>query len=160
MAPTDRYYEQANPDLLYRIPVNASAVLEVGCGSGALGQAFKSINPNTTYIGVELMPGPAAQARSVLDHVIEGDISQQSLTRLPGNVQEVDCLVFGDVLEHLVDPAAVLRKLLPWLKEDGQLLICIPNVQHWSVLANLLSGQWPQEDQGLFDGSRNKVFQL
>ena len=132
MAPADRYYEQANPDLLFRIPVTASAVLEVGCGAGALGQAFKRINPTTTYIGVELMPGPAAQAREVIDHVIEGDISQQALTTLPGNVRQVDCLVFGDVLEHLVDPAAVLRQLLPWLKENGLLLACIPNVQHWS----------------------------
>ena len=158
MAPADRYYEQANPDLLYRIPVTASAVLEVGCGAGALGRAFKRINPTTTYIGVELMPGPAAQARDVLDHVIEGDISQQPLTTLPGNIQQVDCLVFGDVLEHLVDPAAVLRQLLPWLKEDGQLLACIPNVQHWSVLANLLSGQWPQEDQGIFDRTHLRWF--
>ena len=158
MAPADRYYEQANPDLLFRIPVTASAVLEVGCGAGALGKAFKRINPTTTYIGVELMPGPAAQAREVLDHVIEGDISQQALTTLPGNVRQVDCLVFGDVLEHLVNPAAVLRQLLPWLKEDGQLLVCIPNVQHWSVLANLLTGQWPQHDQGLFDRTHLRWF--
>tara|TARA_B100001939_G_scaffold344852_1_gene360229 strand:+ start:1436 stop:3151 length:1716 start_codon:yes stop_codon:yes gene_type:complete len=158
MAPADRYYEQANPDLLHRIPVNASAVLEVGCGAGALGRAFKSINPNTTYIGIELMPGPAAQARNVLDHVIEGDVSQEVLTTLPGDIQSVDCLVFGDVLEHLVDPGAVLRQLLPWLKEDGQLLACIPNVQHWSVLANLLSGQWPQDDQGLFDRTHLRWF--
>ena len=158
MAPADRYYEQANPDLLFRIPVTASAVLEVGCGAGALGRAFKRINPTTTYIGVELMPGPAAQACDVLDHVIEGDISQQPLTTLPGNIQQVDCLVFGDVLEHLVDPAAVLRQLLPWLKEDGVLLACIPNVQHWSVIANLLSGQWPQEDQGIFDRTHLRWF--
>ena len=158
MAPRDRYYEQANPDLLYRIPVTASVVLEVGCGAGALGREFKRINPTTIYIGVELMPGPASQAREVLDYVIEGDISLQPLTTLPGNIQQVDCLVFGDVLEHLVDPAAVLRQLLPWLKDDGQLLACIPNVQHWSVLANLLSGQWPQEDQGLFDRTHLRWF--
>ena len=156
--PANRYYEQANPDLLNRIPVTASAVLEVGCGAGALGRAFKALNPNAIYIGVELMPGPAAQAREIIDYVIEGDISQKSLSTLPGDIQKVDCLVFGDVLEHLVDPAAVLRQLLPFLKDNGQLLACIPNVQHWSVIANLLSGQWPQEDQGLFDRTHLRWF--
>ena len=136
----------------------------MGCGAGALGRAFKSINPKTTYIGIEPKPGPAALARMVLDHVIEADISQQAPTTLPGDIQQVDCLVFGNVLEQLINPAAALRQLLPWLKEDGQLLICIANVQHWSVLANLLVGQWPQEDQGLFNraicaGSPNKASQ-
>ncbi len=63
----DAYYEQANPDLLYRIPVNASVVLEVGCGGGALGAAYKAINPDATYVGLELMEQPAARARQRLD---------------------------------------------------------------------------------------------
>ena len=46
----------SRPDLLHRIPVTAEAVLEIGCGSGALGEAYKRINPTATYIGVEIMP--------------------------------------------------------------------------------------------------------
>ena len=106
MAPTEQYYEQVNPDLLYRIPATSSAVLEVGCGSGALGRAFKSINPNTTYIGIELMAEPAAKARESLDYVIQCDISNHKITELPGGINQVDCLIFGDVLEHLIDPEA------------------------------------------------------
>ena len=158
MAPTEQYYEQVNPDLLYRIPATSSAVLEVGCGSGALGRAFKSINPNTTYIGIELMAEPAAKARESLDYVIQCDISNHKITELPGGINQVDCLIFGDVLEHLIDPEATLRKLLKFLKNDGQVITCIPNVQHWTVLANLLSGQWPQEDQGLFDRTHLRWF--
>ena len=158
MGPAELYYEQANPDLLYRIPVNAQAVLEVGCGAGALGRAYKAINPLVYYIGVELMPGPARQARLALDQVIEGDISKDTLVKLPDNIKQVDCLVFGDVLEHLVDPSTVLQQLLPLLKDNGMLLICIPNVQHWSVIANLLSGLWPQEEQGLFDRTHLRWF--
>ena len=160
MAPAGRYYEQANPDLLYRIPVNAKAVLEIGCGAGALGEAYKAINPNATYVGVELMPEPAAQARKVLDHVIEGDISKKEIGQLsiPKKITKVDCLIFGDVLEHLVEPEYVLKKLLPLLKDNGVLLLCIPNVQHWSVLANLLRGEWPQEEQGIFDRTHLRWF--
>ena len=37
-------------------------------------------------------------------------------------------------------------------------MACIPNVQHWSVIANLLHGQWPLEDQGLFDRTHLRWF--
>ena len=158
MAPAGRYYEQANPDLLHRIPVTAEAVLEIGCGSGALGEAYKRINPTATYIGVEIMPGPAAQARKALDLVVEGDVNETLSITLPEGLQQVDCLVFGDVLEHLIDPKKVIQSLLPLLKQDGQLIACIPNAQHWSVIANLLHGQWPLEDQGLFDRTHLRWF--
>lgn len=152
------YYEQANPDLLYRIPVNAGVVLEVGCGAGALGAAFKAINPTATVVGLELMAGPAEQARQRLDHVLTVNVDDTPRPALPSSVGPVDCLVYGDVLEHLRDPAAVLQQQLGWLAPDGLLLACIPNVQHWSVLANLLAGQWPQLDQGLFDRTHLRWF--
>ena len=47
------YYRNVNPDLLDRIPLNIQAVLEVGCGTGALGGAYKLRNPQVHYIGVE-----------------------------------------------------------------------------------------------------------
>ena len=51
------YYRNVNPDLLDRIPLNAQTVVEVGCGSGALGSAYKLRNPQVHYIGVEAMAG-------------------------------------------------------------------------------------------------------
>jgi len=158
MAAQQAYYEQANPDLLYRIPVNAGVVLEVGCGAGALGAAYKALNPDAIVVGLELMVGPAERARQRLDHVLTVNVEDTPAPALPAGVGPVDCLVYGDVLEHLRDPAAVLQQQLGWLATDGLLLACIPNVQHWSVLANLLAGQWPQLDQGLFDRTHLRWF--
>ncbi len=160
LVPAKTYYEQANPDLLYRIPVTANSILEIGCGSGGLGKAYKGINPTSTYIGVEVMPAPASEARKVLDHVIEADINREFNIKLPDTISQVDCLVFGDVLEHLVNPHAVVSALLPLLKDQGQLIACIPNAQHWTVIANLLSGHWPQEEQGIFDKTHLRWFTL
>lgn len=158
MAAQHTYYEQANPDLLCRIPVTAGVVLEVGCGAGALGAAYKAINPDAIVVGLELMAGPAERARQRLDHVIEVNVENIPRPALPNDVGPVDCLVYGDVLEHLRDPAAVLQQQLEWLAPDGLVLACIPNVQHWSVLANLLAGQWPQQDHGLFDRTHLRWF--
>ena len=150
------YYGNVNPDLLERIPLNARTVVEVGCGSGALGHAYKFRNPQSFYIGVEAMHEPAAEASKVLDQVIIGNAENPQL--FGEHLSSVDCLVYGDVLEHLVDPWACLSRHLELLSEEGLVVACIPNVQHWSVIANLLQGQWPMEDQGLFDRTHLRWF--
>ena len=38
------------------------------------------------------------------------------------------------------------------------MLACIPNVQHWRVIANLLAGQWPLTDSGIFDRTHLRWF--
>ena len=150
------YHDRVNPDLLWRIPVTARTVLEVGCGSGALGVAFKSRQPAVTWVGIEAEPSAAARARGRLDHVLSADVEDPALT-LPA-LPPLDCLIHGDVLEHLRDPWACLQRQAAWLADDGILLACIPNVQHWSVLQQLLQGRWPRLDEGLFDRTHLRWF--
>ena len=57
---------------------------------------------------------------------------------LPEAEPVVDCLVFADALEHMIDPWGVLARLSRWVRDGGQVLACIPNVQHYSMLVSLL----------------------
>jgi SAM-dependent methyltransferase len=150
------YHDRVNPDLLARIPVTARTVLEVGCGAGALGAAFKTINPGCRYVGLEQHVEAAAQARRRLDQVLTCDVEDPTVI-LP-SLPPLDALIYGDVLEHLRDPWAVLARQVPLLADDGLLIACIPNVQHWSVLEQLLRGQWPLADDGLFDRTHLRWF--
>jgi SAM-dependent methyltransferase len=150
------YFDRVNPDLLQRIPVTARAVLEVGCGAGALGAAFKAIRPEVVYVGLEQVEAAARVASGRLDHVLRADAEDPHLT-LP-DLPPLDCLIYGDVLEHLRDPWATLRRHAALLHDEGVLLACVPNVQHWSVLANLLQGRWPLADEGLFDRTHLRWF--
>lgn len=158
MNPAQTYYDRVNPDLLHRIPVTAGCVLEVGCGAGALGAAYKAYNPDSTYVGIELVAEQAVLARNRLDEVVCLNVEKDFTPPLLVGEGAVDCLVYGDVLENLSDPAAVLERHLSWLAPQGLLLACIPNVQHWSAILNLLAGRWPQEEQGLFDRTHLRWF--
>ena len=156
----ENYYANVNPDILRFIPPDAGTVLEAGCGEGALGRAYKLRNPFCRYVGMEVLPQAAEAAQQYLDTVICGDVETVKRAKVIGKKETVDCLVYGDVLEHLRDPWRVLREQVSWLADTGQVIACIPNVQHWSVLAGLISGHWRYSDAGLLDRTHLRFFTL
>ncbi len=150
------YPDAYNPDLLERIPLWSRRVLDIGCGTGVLGARFKQRNPAAQVIGIETDAGAAARAKTRLDQVFVGDIEALSFPdALKGTF---DCLIYGDVLEHLRDPWALLRRHAALLAPQGVLLACVPNVEHWSFVARLLQGRWAYEETGLFDRTHLRWF--
>jgi len=149
------YYSRVNTDLLQLIPPDASVVVEVGCGSGALGSQYLKVNPFCRYVGMEINPEAAARAAGHLSRVLAGNAEELALDE-----DNVDCLVYGDVLEHMMDPWATVRRHVLQLKAGGQVVACIPNVQHWSVLVSLLRGQWRYQSEGLLDSTHLRFFTL
>ena len=51
--------------------------------------------------------GQQSRQKKVLDEVVEGNIET---LKLPFKEKRFDCILFADVLEHLIDPLAVLKK--------------------------------------------------
>lgn len=154
------YFNRVNPDLLRFIPGDARRVLEFGCGAGALAAAYRRVNPDVDYRGVEMHGAAADIARARLDHVTVGDLEKLGAADIGVEPGTLDAVLYGDVLEHLVDPWAALKKHVEWLSPGGQVLACIPNVQHWSLVAPLLTGKWEYQDQGLLDRTHLRFFSL
>ena len=154
---TPEYYDHFNADLYAAIPPAAGTVLEIGCGAGRLGSIYKERNPASRYIGVELDAPAAAVAAGRLDLVLCGAIEALDLDFLSG---QADCIVYGDVLEHLVDPWAVLKRHAALLSPTGKMVASIPNVQNWSIIVDLLRGDWTYRDFGLMDRTHVRFFTL
>lgn len=151
------YYDHFNADLMAAIPPAAGTVLEIGCGAGRLGSVYKERNPASRYIGVELDASAAAVAAGRLDLVLCGAIEALDLDFLNG---QADCIVYGDVLEHLIDPWAVLKRHVALLSPGGRMVASIPNVQNWSIIVDLLRGDWTYRDSGLMDRTHVRFFTL
>jgi len=152
------YYTNINHALLEAIPRDSQRILEIGCGAGALGGHYlAAVNGDCDYWGVEYVPEAADQAKKALKKVITGSIEDDAIYQdLPKAY--FDVLLFGDVLEHLRDPWHVLRRLAEHMRPGGQCIACIPNIQHWSIFANLLAGKWEYQDRGLMDRTHLRFF--
>ena len=151
------YADIPNPDLLDRIPLDARVVLDVGCGAGALGAEYKRRNPVCRVLGIEADPQSARIAATRLDQVVHGDVEADPMP-FPGVA--IDCIIYGDVLEHLRDPWRVLKQQARALSPRGVVLICMPNAEHWSFTERLLRGTFEYEDQGLFDRTHLRWFNV
>lgn len=158
---TDRFnpsYLGRRNDILELIPLDARTVLDVGCSIGTLGDQIKHRN-EAEVIGIELDQKMAVLAREKLDRVITGNIEQISLRdHLSTNC--FDCIVFGDVLEHLRDPWSVLKRCTDYLGEDGCVIASIPNIRHYTTILSLLAGYWPYRERGIHDQTHLRFFTL
>ena len=141
--------------MLPYLPETARRVLEVGCGSGAFAAVLKGAR-NAYVAGIEPQPAAAAQAAGRLDRVIEGDIDA-GIEQLGG--ERFDCIVFNDVLEHLIDPWAALAAVRPLLGAGGVVVASIPNMRYMPVLKDLvLQGQWTYRQDGVMDQTHLRFF--
>jgi len=149
-------YENPRPELQRHIPPGARRVLDLGCASGALGAALKA-RGGAHVVGVERDPQYAARARERLDQVVEADLE----TLDPAPLGRFDVLVAGDVLEHLTDPWAVLRRFAGIVEPDGTVIVSLPNVRHWeTTFAIAVQGRFPRRNEGVFDVTHLRWFTL
>jgi 2-polyprenyl-3-methyl-5-hydroxy-6-metoxy-1,4-benzoquinol methylase len=151
------YYENERPEVFRFVDESARIILDVGCGKGRLGANLKQAVPGRKVFGIEHNDRIAAEAKKVLDEVLVGDLQTMNI---PFDIEMFDCIIFADVLEHLVDPDAALRKLKPHLKAHGSVICSIPNMRHYTAILRLLRHGWQYDDWGLFDRTHLRFFSL
>jgi 2-polyprenyl-3-methyl-5-hydroxy-6-metoxy-1,4-benzoquinol methylase len=149
------YYQNTREEMLAYVPSSAGRVLEVGCGEGGFGSRLKELRGCEVW-GVEVDAAAAARASLRLDRVICGDVGQL-MSKVPEH--HFDAIVFNDVLEHLVDPWAVVRVARSRLDDGGVVVSSIPNIRHYPTMARLLLRKaWEYEDSGILDRTHLRFF--
>lgn len=153
------YYTNANQQIISLINRDKESpirVLEVGCGGAATLARIQYLYPGAEVKGIELVEEVVRLNRGQAD-VIQGNIETM---QMPYEKEYFDYIIFGDVLEHLYEPEAVLCKMKPYLKKDGQFLCSIPNIMHMSALLPLLKGEFRYQKAGILDQTHIRFFTL
>ncbi|MDO9236619.1 MAG: class I SAM-dependent methyltransferase [Aquabacterium sp.] len=149
------YYDGLNLKLLAAIPSGATRVLELGCSNGRLGQRFKELHPGVQWWGVDLAKEAVKAASAHLDRVFELNLDSADLAVLEGGF---DVIVIGDLLEHLRSPVKTLEALYDLATPDGQIVCCLPNMAHLSVIERLVAGDISYDHMGLLDETHTRFF--
>ena len=131
--PGEGYYANTRDDIVSALPRPIGTVLDVGCGSGGVGPGLRRAGA-THLTGIEVVPEQAELARAQYDEVIATPV-EQALEQLDGPFDTILCL---DVLEHLVDPELVLRRLTQVAAPGGRLQVSLPNARHVSLMKDLV----------------------
>jgi SAM-dependent methyltransferase len=136
--------------LLASLPAEGAGrrVLDVGCAGGYLSEILAARGYRVT--GVD---SPGARLAGFPDSVelVEADLDlglPSGLSRMPGRFDFVVC---ADVLEHLRQPAGLLRDLRGLLATGGRLAASLPNSGHAYFRWNVMLGRFPAHARGLFD---------
>lgn len=126
-------------------------VLDLGCGEGYLSEILAARGYQVT--GVE-HPARVSASFPATVRLIAADLD----AGLPEVGSDYAYVLCADVLEHLRDPAALLRALPAVMAPDGLLVASLPNSGHIYFRLNVLMGRFPRHDRGLFDRTHLHFF--
>jgi hypothetical protein len=153
----EAYDSTFDSDLLQLISSDARVVLDMNCKDGALAQAYKTVNPNCKYIGLESDASKIDAADRYCDEVLIVDLMNLNESFYAG-YSHCDTWILSDILVKFTNPWDVLASIRRNISVNGCVIISIPNSQHWSVLAKLGVGDFRYEKDGLVDRSHLRFF--
>lgn len=143
-------------EFLSLVPGGVKKVLDVGCGRGDLGLKLKA--KDREVVGVEKDEACYNIAREKLNKTFLSDIEK---FQLPYPQKYFDCILYADILEHLINPFITLRGHRKYLNDTGFIIASIPNIRYYKVIARLvLGGTWDYMDKGILDRSHLRFFTL
>lgn len=155
MQPIKQYYQHDRAEMLAFIPPSVTRTLEVGCGAGRFSVLIQDKLGAETW-GIEYQPDAASMAAQKLHRVLAGSV-ESALPDLP--LHYFDCIIFNDVLEHLVDPFSMLTKVQDLLSKTGVVVASIPNIRHWPEFVDYtLYGNWNYANVGVLDRTHLRFF--
>jgi len=149
------YYQSNREDMLKYVPPGTKTSLEFGCGYGGFSALVKDKFDAETW-AVEINEEAAHEAEKTLDKVINNDAAK-SLDDIPENY--FDCIILFDILEHLLDPSALLSALKNKLSNKGVIVASIPNIRYYRTFFDLvIHGNWDYKDHGILDRTHLRFF--
>lgn len=119
---------------MYLRDVTPGRLLEVGCGSGRALARFKALG--WTVEGQEV---DSTAARGVLKK-LDVPVHVGPLESLALDEASYDAVVLNHVIEHVLDPAALLASCHRLLKPGGILMLVTPNVE--SIGHSMFRAHW------------------
>jgi len=141
-----RKYSTQNT-IISLIPNGSKYILDVGCNSGYIGK-YANLK-HSEFFGVDFNAKALKMAADFYTDTFQVNLNFS--LELPWN-HKFDCIIFGDILEHLLEPARILQEFInTQLEKDGIVILSLPNVANYAVRMRLLLGNFDYTESGILD---------
>lgn len=146
IAASSRYSKGVNADTVrysfrvLRRHLAGSSILEMGAAEGVMTELLAATGMALTVVegSVAFCASLASRFPSVhVVHALFEDFVPQD---------RFDNIVLGHILEHVVDPVAILARARGWLAPGGRMLAVVPNSRSLHRQAAVLMNLLPRED--------------
>jgi 2-polyprenyl-3-methyl-5-hydroxy-6-metoxy-1,4-benzoquinol methylase len=144
--------------LITELGIRGTRIIELGCATGATAMHLRRALSPERYVGIEIQPEVAEQARVHISEVHVADLNLATPQALGLETDHFDLLVALDVLEHLYNPWDVLGDYSTMLVPYGHAILSIPNVANLQIIQQLASGRWQYQSSGLLDATHIRFF--
>ena len=150
------YFSGARSDFVAQLPDQAKArILEIGCGHGETGELALAQGKCGEYVGIEISENAAAVAGKKISSVLVGNVETIEFPWVNGSF---DAVIMSEVLEHLVDPWRVVKRISPLLRNGALVMASSPNVSQYKLIVSLTLGHWKLSSSGLMDRTHLRWF--
>lgn len=133
-----------------------SVVLEFGPANGRMTKYLNKQLECKIYLA-EIDEEAGKEALLYGEDLVVGDVENMEWFDKYQNIK-FDYIIFADVLEHLRNPLEILSKSKMLLKNDGSILLSVPNFAHNSILINLMNDNFEYRNTGLLDNTHIHMF--
>ena len=155
----DGYYSNIRLDLVRLIQKKDKElkVLEIGAAYGETLYYIKNSGIASEVVGVDLFKDEQHPERyKQLDNFIFGDIQSLNMEQY---YDYFDIILLPDVLEHIIEPLPVLEKVKQMIKQEGEIIISVPNIRHFSAFVKIfIKGNFEYQDSGIFDFTHMRFY--
>lgn len=139
-----------------------SVVLDVGCAQGIIG-TYLSKEQNCEVYGIEIdnVSRKIAESKKTYKELFGFSVTDKKDKKYIDFFNKkikFDYIIFADILEHLIDPADVIYEFQKLLKDDGKIIISLPNISHFDIIHGLMNDKFNYSKLGLLDNTHIRFF--
>jgi 2-polyprenyl-3-methyl-5-hydroxy-6-metoxy-1,4-benzoquinol methylase len=134
-----------------------SKVLEIGAGPGSITRHLSGVK-QCDVVALEVDESAIRKLKPHARRIMAADLNIANWAEQLADEAPFDYVIAADVLEHVLDPLAVLKAMKSLLGPKGSVILSLPHVGHHAIIACLMDENFGYRDWGLLDRTHIRFF--